>query len=329
MPSPEADAGEEGGTPSTGRRFVRVLRIALAAAIVAALVHWIGPAEVWARLAACPWPVAVAGLAASLTGQWLGAIRFASLARTQGMPLSQADALGINLSAMFYGLFLPGGTATSWLVRLLRMPDVKQQLGLAITVIAGDRAFATAAGAALGVAADLALGGPATPAVTLGLVAVTGGAAFFGWALFSPAFAARLERWRDVPMLRRFAAKRLGDALPRKRPSLATFVAAAWLSAAVHGLGILVWWALARTLGLDLGLLEITWVRSASLVVGLLPVTVGGLGLREGTVILLLAGFGVAAADALSLSLLAFTITVLGVGVVGGLGEAGRLLRRE
>jgi hypothetical protein len=85
----------------------------------------------------------------------------------------------------------------------------------------------------------------------------------------------------------------------------------------------------ARALGLELGLLEIAWVRSAALVVGLLPVTVGGLGLREGTVVALLAVFGVSSADALSLSLLAFTVTVLGVGVVGGLSEAAHLIRRH
>lgn len=329
MQPPEAGAAEEGGASPAWRRTTRLLRIVLAAAIVAALVHWIGPADVWARLAACPWPVAAAGLAASLVGQWFGAIRFASLARTQGLPLSQADALGINLSAVFYGLFLPGGTATSWIVRLLRMPDVKRHLGLALAVIAGDRAFATAAGAALGVAADFALGGPGTPAVTLGLVAVAAGAAFFGWALFSPALAARVAGWRRVPVVRRLAARMRRDAFPRQRPALATMVVAWLLSAAVHGLGIVAWFALARALGLDLGLLEITWVRSASLVVGLLPVTVGGLGLREGTVVVLLAGFGVAPVDALSLSLLAFTVTILGVGVVGGGAEAVRLLRRD
>jgi uncharacterized membrane protein YbhN (UPF0104 family) len=310
------------------RRAICALRVVLAVAIVAALVHWIGPREVWTRLAACPWPVAVAGLAASLLGQWLGAIRFAGLAHTQGLPLTQARALGINVSTVFYSLFLPGGSATGWIVRLLRMPEVNQQLGLALTVIAGDRAFATAAGAALGLAADLALGGPATPAVTLGLVVVAAGAAFFGWALFSPAIAAHVAGWQGVPVLRRLTAKMHGDAFPRQRPAPATVIAAALLSAAVHGLGIGAWFALARALGLDVGLLEITWVRSAALVVGLLPVTVGGLGLREGTVVVLLAGFGVAGADALSLSLLAFTITVLGVGVVGGVAEAARLLRR-
>jgi uncharacterized membrane protein YbhN (UPF0104 family) len=309
------------------QHLVRGLRVALAIAIVGLLLHWVGPAEVRARLAACAPSAALAALAAALLGQGLGALRFARLAQTQGLPLTRADALGINLSAVFYSLFLPGGTATSWIIRLLRLPGARAQLGLALAVIAADRAFATAAGAALGFATDLALGVPATLLVTAGLIGATLGSALLGWALLAPVVPAWLQRWRELPLLRRIARRMVHPEVPRQPLAVATIGWAALLSLGVHGLGIFAWWILARGIGLDPGPLEIAWVRSASLIVGLLPVTAGGLGLREGTTVVLLGLFGVPAADALSLALLAFLVTLVGVGAVGGLAEAARFLR--
>jgi glycosyltransferase 2 family protein len=301
----------------------------LAIGIVGLLLHWVGPAEVRTRLAACPPSVALAALAAALLGQWLGALRFTQLAHVQGLALTRVEALGINLSTVFYSLFLPGGTATSWIVRLLRLPGAREQLGLALAIIAADRAFATAAGAILGLAADLALRAPATLIVTTGLAAAMVGAAFIGWALLLPDVPDWLERLRNLPFLRRLATRAIQTKCTHYPMTKAALGRASLLSIAVHGLGIFAWWILARAIDLDLGLLEIAWVRSASLVVGLLPITVGGLGLREGTTIVLLAFFNVAAADALALSLLAFLVTTLGVGAVGGVGEAAHLLRQR
>ena len=311
------------------RRFAGLLRVVLAISIVGALLHWIGPTEVRARLATCPPQVALGSLAAALLGQWLGAVRFQGLAAILGLPLSRMQALGINLSTVFYGLFLPGGTATSWLVRLLRLPDVQRRPGLALTVIAGDRAFATVAGALIGVAADLALHAPASLAVSAGLMLVALASGVVGWGMLTPSILRRVSSWPGVEWLRRLPTRAADLEIRHSLPSLRTAGSAAVLSFGVHGLGVLAWWVLARALGLELGLVQIAWVRSAALVVGLLPVTVGGLGLREGTVVAMLAVFGVGAADALSLSLLAFTVTVLGVGVLGGLGEAARMMRRR
>jgi uncharacterized membrane protein YbhN (UPF0104 family) len=50
----------------------------------------------------------------------------------------------------------------------------------------------------------------------------------------------------------------------------------------------------------------------------MLPVTFSGLGVREGAWLLILAPFGLSAADAVTFSLLYF-LAFVGVGVIGGL----------
>ena len=65
------------------------------------------------------------------------------------------------------------------------------------------------------------------------------------------------------------------------------------------------------------------------MLVAILPISVAGLGVREGAMVILLAPCGVAAADALTYALLAFATTILAVGLLGGLLEAIRLLRGQ
>jgi hypothetical protein len=83
---------------------------------------------------------------------------------------------------------------------------------------------------------------------------------------------------------------------------------------------------LAQALDLETGLVSMGWIRSCILIPTILPVTVAGLGLREGASILLLGLFGVSEDRALAFGLLIFAVTALAVGMVGGLLESWRWL---
>jgi len=95
-------------------------------------------------------------------------------------------------------------------------------------------------------------------------------------------------------------------------------VSALILSFLVQAGYILVWIALALGLRLDVPLaVHLFFVPAVSLA-ALLPVTVSGLGVREGFTVLILAPFGVAVADAVAYGLLFYGCSVL-VGGIGGL----------
>ena len=59
-----------------------------------------------------------------------------------------------------------------------------------------------------------------------------------------------------------------------------------------------------------------------------LPISIAGLGVREGVLVLLLASYGVSAPDALAYGLVAFAVSVLAPGLAGAIVEADRLLLR-
>jgi len=318
---------------STWQRIVRnllpMLRVVLACAIVTALVTWVRPEELFKRLSGIRPSAGLVAFAGALSTYWLGAIRLQLLAQSEKFALSGMEAISLNLVAVFYGLFLPGGSATGWAVRLVRLARDRSHTAAALFVLGCDRALATASLAGIGVIADLWLRNPAAVPVSAVLFSVMLGTTLMAVLLLVPSVRALLAPVVHVRILCRLAKFVRKYQTPARGPQYRVVVTAIFLSVCIHLVGTAVWVLLARSVGIDVDLVVIAWVRSVSMVVALLPVTVGGLGLRESMVMYLLASFGVSGADALSLSLSVFTVTVLGVGIFGGLIEVWHLVMRH
>ena len=146
--------------------------------------------------------------------------------------------------------------------------------------------------------------------------------------MFHPAPARWIGRLASPVPLVRTLWPRLADALASFRAMpLSGRLHLALLSLGAHVLGIAVYFLLARGMGLPVPFLALGWMRSIAVLLAILPFSVSGLGLREGAMVALLGERGVAADAALAYALLVFGITVLSVGLVGGLVEALRWLR--
>ena len=89
------------------------------------------------------------------------------------------------------------------------------------------------------------------------------------------------------------------------------------LSAVFQGGDIAVTFLLARALDLDVPFVALLGVVPLVYLATVLPISLGGLGVREGTLAFLLARYGVAASDAITLSFLVYLNRVL-VGSIGG-----------
>jgi hypothetical protein len=85
-----------------------------------------------------------------------------------------------------------------------------------------------------------------------------------------------------------------------------------------NAVGLLSYYWLAQSVDLPLGVFDLGWIRSAVTTLGMLPLTLSGLGVREGAMIALLAGYGVTPVAAVVFSLLLFVRAVV-VALAGGL----------
>ncbi len=100
------------------------------------------------------------------------------------------------------------------------------------------------------------------------------------------------------------------------------------LSALFQATRILGMFVLSRALGLTIPLTVFFAVIPLVYLATLFPISMGGLGVREGTLVLLLAQFGVATSDAVTLSFLIYSNQVF-VGVLGGLVQLATTLSHK
>ena len=95
-------------------------------------------------------------------------------------------------------------------------------------------------------------------------------------------------------------------------------------SMAPHLIGTLVYALLAASLEIHLDLMTWGWIRSAVILVTLLPISVAGLGIREGAMLYLLSSYGVPEEQAMAMAFLVFG-TVLLFLTMGGLLEGRKV----
>ncbi len=270
-------------------------------------------AEVWSAMSRTPLPQWLAVVAAFGVAHAVGATKWRMLVRAAGVPLDHITALRAHAAGLFANIWLPsiiGGDVVraAWITRA--------HGGIAVPALAGiaDRALDLGALIALG-----ALGayfapadklGPAAPILRAGAIAF-GVAGLAGLGLLyavplrrlPPRARGALARVREV--LGAYAA-RPGTALASFALALCTqsaFVAMnAWLGAAIGVAPGAAAWLLAWPL---------------SKVVAMVGFTLGGLGVREGALALLLAPFGVPATSALAQGLVWQTV-LFAFGIVAG-----------
>lgn len=254
---------------------------------------------------------------------WLAALQMRVATELQGLKLPLRRIIEVNLSTAFYGLFLPGviaGGALRWYQ--FSSPDGKPLEALAAIVY--NRVVETSTALVLGLAfwaADpVARAHPALGAIAALMVL---GLLVGQIVIVNPRVAERLVPGPLAERLRPFvaAASRFG-ALPARGHA-----EVAGICLARHLLGVVATWLFALALHLDLTMVEVGWVRSLLIIVAIVPLTIGGLGLREGSLIAALAPYGVGSGPAVALGVLIFARDLVGA-AAGGVLEGYRLFAR-
>jgi glycosyltransferase 2 family protein len=252
--------------------------------------------------------VALAVLGATLQIPLVGLRWSTILDALPGQRVSRPDAIAITWISLFLGQVLPYAAGDAMRVWLLSRLGRDWRTGIISVLI--DRGVGVAMLFAYGFV--ILLMPSALTAMEGHRVAV---AAFFGAVSAGvlialavvPWVAPILVRWRYTRWIGAVASA-CYEVLARSRSG----VAVAALAIVVHTLTILCVWCVGRALGIPLPLLDAAVLFVLMLGVTLIPISIGGWGLREVAVVTLLGSHGVPAEVALALSVTFGLVIVMG-----------------
>ena len=314
--------------------FHRVLykpavRIAVAALLLYGLLQLVSATDVLAVLSRFTPAPLLLSFSVCLLVELIVALRLYLLLKTQRIVLPFNHVLQINLTTRFFSLWLPGGNFAGFGVRVLQTTSFSRDMAGSITAIAVDRLVATGALFLVGgvfvlmdaTTADIAFVFPADGLRIASYVALACLVVAVATLVLSPAlvsdFLAKGRTFANASITR-FRALLYKPAL----------VAIA-LSLIAHALGTWVYFYVALSIGLEFDFLTIGWLRAALMISALLPISAGGLGVREATALVLLPLYGASQEAAIAFALLTFFVSRFSIGLIGGLIGIVWTLRRR
>jgi len=298
----------------------RSVSLGLLGAIVALVIAREGAGAFVDRLSS----LSPGALLVALALPWLAVLastrRWQLLLRLEGVERSLGWTLGSFLRGRFVGVFTPSTMGLD----VYRVMDVgaggRGPAGRAVLVekLYGLVALAMVSAALLPFGLQRLFGALGTLGVAgLGLAAAAGVAALERPQILAalgarlPKVGGRLQRW--------------AEALRAGRPDRSTRLRLLGLGLATHAATAAIFAATGAALGVNASPAELAIVGNAIILATLLPLSVGGVGVREGTAVALLATQGVGAGDAALLAFLGY-LCAQPPALVGGLWST---LRRE
>ena len=305
-------------TPSSSTRRYLLLAIKLSVSIILLVVLFsrIDVAELWAtaRLASLPWLLVAVGIstASTVISSW----RWNLLLKTQRVEIALPSLLGTFLVSTYFNNFLPSNIGGD-VIRISDTARFTNSRTLATIVVLMDRVIgliALALVAALGATAIGRVHHTAAPIWPVWLWAgFAGGIIATSAALLAPEVFGRVLRPLTV-----FHPEWVGDRITTFTGVLTRFAGAPGsLVAAVAGAFlvqaalVLYYFAVAYALHLDVSIWDLSVVVPMSFVVQLVPVSVGGFGVREAFFSYYFHRIGQPIEDAILMSLVAQVLLML------------------
>ncbi|HKV39064.1 MAG TPA: lysylphosphatidylglycerol synthase transmembrane domain-containing protein [Blastocatellia bacterium] len=262
---------------------------------------------------------------AILVMYWLMAVRWRLILSVRDYQIRTRKLLLYYVIGTFFGNFVPGGSVSTDVVRLIYVDRDVRDKAFVLTTLVYDRFMGMFALLLTGLAATLAsreyLPAGAATYLTEAVFAVTLVISAF---LMSQQISARLSRFA-VYGGGKLKLQRIGNALGRTLDAMAEIRSRKWILASTLLVSVLVrvFWTLAAytvavAMNLPVGLALIFAFVSVVDLVRQLPITPNGLGLREGALVVLFGRIGIDRGQALVFSFWIFAPLVL-TAIIGGI----------
>ena len=250
----------------------------------------------------------------------VGSFQWWLLLRSEGISMGWTETLSLYFVGLFFNNFLISNVGGD----VFRMVDVrrysKNGSGAVATVFLDRFAgLLVLSGMAVLAAPWLVFRSDVGSVVQYPILALIAGWVFMLFFLFNRRFARSftwLVRWA-IPGRMTVKAKEVYEKINRFGRHKRLLVQVVGLSVVIQGARIMTHYLLGRSLGVTVSPVYFFLIIPIVAVVASLPVSLGGLGLREQTGVVLFGGVGVAALQAFSMEFLAYLVAVVS-GLPGG-----------
>ncbi|MEO0458764.1 MAG: lysylphosphatidylglycerol synthase transmembrane domain-containing protein [Cyanobacteria bacterium P01_A01_bin.114] len=288
-----------------------ILKITVSLTLLILIFTQIDFAQAWQQIRTLSWPFVVFALLFYTALQWLSCWRWQIVLQSQGYPVRMRSLMASYFAGMWLNIFLPGSLGGD-VYRVYRVTQATRDSEAALVSVFLERFTGLAALSAIAVMglppAFQLVGRWDIIALFLGAVGALVGAVLL---IMSP----QLLRWAEPWLLKfrlgaiaaRFAKiQTLLRQFSKDRPALVKSMGLSF----ILQLGIVVYhFLIARQLGISVSFLALLVFIPIVVVITLLPISLGGLGLKEGLWIYLFSRVGLGSEEALLLSL---AVTLLG-----------------
>jgi glycosyltransferase 2 family protein len=320
--SPNGDGGS-GANFFSSSRIGYVVKVLAAGIAFALLIHFSDTKALLAVLEKADYRFLVFGSLVFLYGQYLAAQRWRGVLKAGMVVISRFDAFRLNLLGTFVGNFLPGQGSGDLVKSAFLFGDFAGRKSFLLASVVYDRLLGLAA------MLTLALAG----VVLLGLIAGDWTlAAVLGWALFAMAVVAvALAGLHRLRALEKFFGDRLRRLFSGFSGELfgllgnrALFMRSFFLSMIFQLSWALSLWLMLLAVTDGVPLIPVLLAAPLSVLVASVPISLGGLGIREGAFSVIMQGFGMGAEVATSGALLSLAPLL----IASSLGAGFALKRR-
>ncbi len=304
-------SGSSSSRPKRRGGWGIVLRIGVTAVLLGLLAWGLDLGAAGGTLANSLWGLVALALVANLASQVVTTVRWWRLVAALDLPVRYSTLFLWYFHGMFFSLCLPTSIGGD-VYKAVRLGQATQRLGLATCTLLADRAIGLSALVIIGLAGLLTqtLGWNALGMLTaiLGLSLIFGVLGFAALWLLPP--VARFLPGGHV------VASRLAQLAPY-RDSPVVLSAAYGLSLIVQLLNVATVALLGAAVGLPVPWEAYFMAVPPVILLAALPLSIGGLGVREGALAVALASFGVTHEQGLAVGVLWFVV-LLACGLLGG-----------
>lgn len=289
-----------------------LLRVGISGGLLAWVLSSLDLASMWQHAKLLnPWGWAAA-LVLSIVSQSLCSVRWWTLATALGIRAGVTRIWRLYAEGLFFSLCLPSSIGGD-VVKVFRISPTKNGRVLAALSVAADRVSGLIAILIIGMAAlsgrALEVSGLATLGIGAGFLLAACAAVLLGMAIMRRVHASLAAEGRLAKILRPLVPY-------QDRPGV--LIAAIGQSIVIQLMNATIIVALGWGLGLQIPLVAYYSVAPLVALAMALPLSINGVGVREGLIVVLLREYGVAADLSAALGLLWFTVTVTN-GLLAGL----------